>query len=240
KVVAMSSSRTYGLDSENHETVQPQPYSMVGDGAGSTFKLFTTAVAMEKGLGLDATVQVPSFFAARGMGHGGAEGCPADSYCVRNVGDYPPAMSLTQALATSPNTAFVKMLQDVGVPPTVDMAVRLGLRTYAKPGTSGVDDRSLAQIIKDENRGSFTLGPTAVNPLEMANVAATLASGGTWCPPTPVEAVFDRDGKPVPVTQEACKQVLDPGLAHTLAVGMGQDHVNGGTSAGSANAAGWT
>ncbi len=240
KVVAMASSRTYGLDTAAHETVQPQPYSMVGDGAGSTFKLFTTAVAMEKGLGLDTTLQVPSFFAAKGMGHGGAVGCPADSYCVRNVGNYPGSMSLTQALATSPNTAFVKMLQDVGVAPTVDMAVRLGLRSYAKPNTSGVDGRSLAQIIKDENRGSFTLGPTPVNPLEMANVAATLSAGGTWCPPSPIDAVFDRNGKPVPVTQEACKQVLEPGLAHTLAVGMGKDHIAGGTSAGSAAAAGWT
>src|SRR5699024_9428923 len=89
--VAMASSRASGRDPDNHETVQPQPYSMVGDGAGSTFKRFTTAVAMEQGLGLHATVQVPSFFAARGMGHGGAEGCPAASYSVRNVGDYPPA-----------------------------------------------------------------------------------------------------------------------------------------------------
>ncbi|WP_182359029.1 penicillin-binding protein [Tomitella gaofuii] len=240
KVVAMASSRTYGLDAAAHETVQPQPFTMVGDGAGSTFKIFTTAVAMEKGLGLDTTVQVPPLFIAQGMGHGGAAGCPSDSYCVRNVGDYPPSMSLTQALATSPNTAFVKMLKDVGVDPTVDMAVRLGLRSYTKPGTSGVDDRSLAQIIKDENRGSFTLGPTPVDPLEMANVAATLASGGVWCPPTPIEAVFDRDGKPVPVTQEACKQVIDPGLANTLAVGLGEDHLPGGTSAGSAAAAGWT
>lgn len=240
RVVAMGSSRTYGLDASNHETVQAQPFSMLGDGAGSVFKLFTTAVAMEKGLGLDTTIQVPSFFAAKNMGHGGAVGCPADSYCVRNVGDYPPQMSLTQALATSPNTAFVKMIQDVGVTPTVDMAVRLGLRSYAAPGSSGVDDRSLAQIIKDENRGSFTLGPTAVNPLELSNVAATLASGGTWCPPSPIEAVFDREGKPVPVTQEACEQVLDPGLAHTLAVGMGQDHVGGGTSADAAASAGWT
>lgn len=239
-VVAMTSSRTYGLDGAQHETVQPEPFSVVGDGAGSTFKLFTTAVAMEKGLGLDAKLQVPKLFVAQGMGHGGAVGCPADSYCVENVGDYPPTMTLTQALAESPNTSFVAMLQDVGVDPVVDMAVKLGLRSYTKPGTSGVDDRSLAQIVKDEDRGSFTLGPAPVDALEMSNVAATLASGGTWCPPSPIDQVFDRDGTPVPVTQKACEQVLEPGLAHTLAYGMRKDHKPGGTSAGAAEAAGWT
>src|SRR5699024_5439146 len=101
-------------------------------------------------------------------------------------------------------------------------------------------DRSLAQIIKDEDRGSFTLGPAPINALQMSNVAATLASGGTWCPPSPIDQVFDRDGTPVPVTQKACEQVLDPGLAHTLAYGMRKDHRAGGTSEAAAEAAGWT
>lgn len=240
RVLSMVSSRTYGLDANVSETVQPQPYSMVGDGAGSIFKIFTTATAMEQGLGLNTQLDVPPFFAAKGMGHGGAVGCPADSYCVRNAGTYPATMSLTQALAASPNTPFVKMIQDVGVTPTVDMAVKLGLRSLAHPNTSGVDERSLAQIIKDENRGSFTLGPTPVNALELANVAATLGSDGMWCPPTPIDSVTDRNGKPVTVTQQACEQVLDPGLARTLSVGLGEDHVGGGTSAAAAAATGWT
>ncbi|MDG3016968.1 penicillin-binding protein [Corynebacteriales bacterium D3-21] len=240
KVLAMASSRTYGLDTAKDETVQPEPFAMEGDGAGSIFKLFTVSAAMEKGLGLDTTMQVPPLYIAKGMGHGGAVGCPADSYCVKNAGKYAPEMSLTQALATSPNTAFVKLLQQVGVGPAVDMAVRLGLRSYADPGSSGVDGRSMAQIIKDENRGSFTLGPTPVNPLELSNVAATLASGGKWCPPTPISGVFDRNGKPVPITEAACEQVVSPGLANTLANGMGHDHLPGGTSAGSAAKEHWT
>lgn len=240
RVLGMVSSRTYGLDVNLGETVQPQPYSMVGDGAGSVFKVFTTAAAMEQGLGLDTQLDVPNFFAAKGMGHGGAVGCPADSYCVRNVSDYPPTMSLTQALAASPNTPFVKMIQDVGVTPTVDMAVKLGLRSLDDPSSSGFDERSLAQVIKDENSGSFTLGPTQVNALELSNVAATLASDGMWCPPSPIDSVTDRNGKPVTVTQQACEQVVDPGLAQTLTIGLGEDHVGGGTSAGAAATTGWT
>ncbi|NKY50147.1 penicillin-binding protein [Nocardia vermiculata] len=238
-ILAMTSSRTYGLDQEAHETVQPQPYSMVGDGAGSIFKLFTTAAAMEKGLGTSANLDVPSFFAAKGMGNGGAAGCPPATYCVKNAGGYAPSMSVTEALAQSPNTAFVKLIQDVGVTPTVDMAVRLGMRTYTEPGTSGNGNQSLADMFKQQNLGSFTLGPVAINPLELSNVAATLASGGKWCPPSPIAEVVDREGKQVPLTEQGCEQVIDPGLANTLANAMSQDAIHG-TAAGSAHAAGWT
>ncbi len=215
RILAMGSSRTYGLDANANETVQAQPYSLAGHGAGSIFKIFTTAAAMEKGLGTNAVLDVPGRFEARGMGSGGARGCPAATYCVENAGKYPASLSVTDALAQSPNTAFVKLIQATGVAPTVDMAVRLGLRSYADPGTSGFDDRSMADFQKDQNLGSFTLGPTWVNPLELSNVAATLASHGKWCPPTPIDSVFDREGKPVSVTQQACEQVVEPGLADT-------------------------
>ncbi|MEV6101052.1 transglycosylase domain-containing protein [Nocardia sp. NPDC051981] len=237
-VLAMGSSRVYGLDANAHQTVQPQPYSMVGDGAGSIFKIFTTAAAMEKGLGINATLDVPAFFSAKGMGNSGTPGCPPETYCVKNAGNYAGSMSVTQALATSPNTAFVKLIQAVGVQPTVDMAVRLGMRSYTQPGTSGHGNQSLADMIKDQNLGSFTLGPVAINPLELSNVAATLASSGKWCPPTPIKEVVDRNNKQVPLTQQACEQVVDPGLANTLANALSQDVVSG-TGAGSAHSVGW-
>ncbi|ABG96105.1 penicillin-binding protein [Rhodococcus jostii RHA1] len=240
RILAMGSSRTYGLDANANETVQAQPYSLAGHGAGSIFKIFTTAAAMEKGLGTNAILDVPGRFEARGMGSGGARGCPAATYCVENAGKYPAALSVTDALAQSPNTAFVKLIQATGVAPTVDMAVRLGLRSYTQPGTSGFDDRSMADFQKDQNLGSFTLGPTWINPLELSNVAATLASHGKWCPPTPIDSVFDREGKPVSVTQQACEQVVEPGLADTLTNAMSKDDKPGGTSAGAAGSVGWT
>ncbi|WP_280338751.1 penicillin-binding protein [Nocardia neocaledoniensis] len=237
-VLAMASSRTYGLNRDANETLLGQPYTLVGDGAGSIFKLFTTAAAMEKGLGIAAQVDVPGTYAARGMGYSNSPGCPADSWCVKNAGNYPGSMSVTDALATSPNTTFVKMIQDVGVEAAVDMAVRLGMRAYTQPGTSGHGNTSLADHIKNNNMGSFTLGPFAINPLELTNVAATLGSGGKWCPPSPIKEVIDRSGKTVPLTQQACEQVVEPGLANTLANAMSKDDVSG-TAAGAARAAGW-
>ena len=72
-----------------------------------------------------------------------------------------------------------------------------------------------------------------------SNVAATLASGGVWCPPNPIDKVFDRHGKEVAVTTETCEQVVPEGLANTLANAMSKDDQGGGTAAGSAGSAGW-
>ncbi|HEY9315064.1 transglycosylase domain-containing protein [Williamsia sp.] len=255
-VMSMASSRVYGLDQNLNQTVQPQPFSMVGDGAGSIFKVFTVAAAMENGLGAGSSLAVPGTFQAQGMGSsGGANGCPAASYCVKNDGKYPARMSVTDALAQSPNTAFVKLLQDVGVSPAVDMAVRLGMRSYAGPGSAGDGEQSLADYFKQNNLGSFTLGPTAVNALELSNVAATLASHGVWCPPNPIASITqpkrDRYGNQVvdangaPAVQEVafdrpqCEKVVEPGLADTLANTMSADDRGAGTAAGAAGSVGW-
>ena len=234
-VVAMVSNRTYGLNTAAGETMQPQPFSLVGDGAGSIFKIFTTAAAMDMGLGISANLDAPVRFEAKGLGSGGAKGCPKDTWCVQNAGNYRGSMSVTDALAQSPNTAFAKLISQVGVQRSVDMAVKLGLRSYAEPGTARAYDpesnESLADFVKRQNLGSFTLGPIEVNALELSNVAATLASGGVWCPPNPVDKLYDRRGNEVAVTTETCDQVVPEGLANTLSNALGKD-VTSGTAAG--------
>jgi membrane peptidoglycan carboxypeptidase len=243
RVIAMATNRNYGLNNDAHETVQPQPFSLVGDGAGSIFKIFTTAAALEMGMGINAELQVPGFFQAKGMGSSDTPGCPRETWCVANAGRYRGSMNVTEALATSPNTAFARLIQLVGVPRAVDMAVRLGLRSYAIPGTARPYDptgsKSLADVIKQQNMGSFTLGPFQLNALELANVAATLASGGTWCPPSPIDKILDRKGHRVSVNTEACDQVVPEGLANTLANALSKDDQGAGTAAGSASAVGW-
>jgi membrane peptidoglycan carboxypeptidase len=242
-VLAMVSNRNYGLNSDARETMQPQPFSLVGDGAGSIFKIFTTAAAMEMGMGINAMLEAPGRFQAKGLGSGGAKGCPKETWCVVNDGSYRSPLNVTDALATSPNTAFAKLISQIGVPKAVDMAVRLGLRSYADPGTARAYDpnsnESLADFVKRQNLGSFTLGPIELNPLELSNVAATLASGGTWCPPSPIDKIFDRKGNEVSVTTETCDQVVPEGLANTLANAMSHDDQGNGTAASSAGSAGW-
>src|SRR6202000_1265346 len=182
KVVAMASNRTYGLNTEAGETMRPQPFSLVGDGAGSIFKLFTTAAALDLGMGINATLDAPPGFQFKGFGSGGAKGCPKDNWCVVNAGNYRGTMNVTDALATSPNTAFAKLITQIGVTRTVDMAIKLGLRSYANPGTARDynpdSNESLADFVKRQNIGSFTLGPLEVKPPELAHVGATPLARG--------------------------------------------------------------
>ena len=111
--------------------------------------------------------------------------------CETQRRPYRSPLSVTDALAQSPNTAFAKLISQIGVPRAVDMAVRLGLRSYAEPGSAHAynpdSDESIADYVKRQNIGSFTLGPLELNALELSNVGATLASGGTWCPPNPID-----------------------------------------------------
>ena len=243
RVLAMADNRTYGLELGAGQTVQPQPFTPVGDGAGSVFKIFTTAAALDMGMGINAQLDVPAKFEGAGLGDSNTPGCPPRTWCVKNAGGGGRGpMNVTDALAQSPNTAFAKLIQQVGVPRAVDMAVRLGMRSYAEPGSARDYDPnnkgSLADYVKQQNLGSFTLGPLELNALELSNVAATLASGGMWCPPNPIDKVLDRRGREVPLAQVKCEQVVPEGLANTLANALGKDHTSG-TAASAAGSVGW-
>lgn len=237
-ILAITSSRNYGLDLDAGETMLPQATSRVGNGAGSIFKIFTAAAAIQQGAGLDTMLDVPSRYDVKGMGSGGAANCPANTYCVENAGSYAPRMTLQDALAQSPNTAFVEMIEQVGVDTVVDLSVKLGLRSYTDEGSFD-GESSIADYMKDNNLGSYTLGPTAVNPLELSNVAATIASGGMWCEPNPIASVHDREGNEVYIDRPACERAIDAETASALAVGMSKDTVSG-TAASAASMYGWS
>lgn len=229
-VLAMVSSRTYGLDLDKNETMLPQPHSLVGNGAGSVFKVFTAAAALESGYGIKNQLDVPTRYEAEGLGSGGAAGCPPNRYCVENAGNYAATMTMQDALAFSPNTTFIKLIEQVGVEHVVDMSVKLGLRSYGEKGSYD-KDTSIAQHIKESNLGSYTLGPTAVDPLELANVGATLASEGMWCEPNPISKITDKDGNEVYLKVPNCERAVNKDIANTLTNNMTADTEKGTASA---------
>jgi membrane peptidoglycan carboxypeptidase len=240
RVLAMGSSRVFGLDAAARQTSYGLPYEPVNLGAGSVYKVFTAATALEKGLGIDTQIEVPPGGYASPIYRDG-NGRPIP---VQNAGSYPPRLPLTDALAVSPNTAFIRLMEFTGVPPVVDMAVRLGMRSLAttpfvNPATGRATDRSIAEVTKAQRQASFTLGVTPTSVLELANVGATLVSGGMWCPPTPIESVTDAAGNAVPVPEAPCEQVVEPGLANTLITGLAKDDKPPGTAAGAAAQFGW-
>ena len=118
-MLALAANRPYGLDVTKGETVQRLPTTFAPLGAGSTFKIFTAAAAMEMGLGTNATIDVPAEYTSPAGAHRAS---------FKNAGSYPASMTLAQALATSPNTAFVALEDQVGLQKVAEMAVRLGMR----------------------------------------------------------------------------------------------------------------
>ena len=234
-VLSLASSRNWGLDVAAQETSLNSATLNSGDGAGSTFKIFTAGAYLEQGGSIGDKLPTPETSAVFGMGSSDTPGCPSGAWCIKNAGSYPGEMTLQDALAQSPNTTFAELIGQVGVEPTVDLAIRLGLRSYDAPrgGNPSWRDELVAA-----NQGAFTLGFTPVNTLEMANVGASLASSGRWCEPNPIAEVRDRNGQKVPVHRSECEQVMDAGAANELSVGMSHDDVDG-TAADAAKRAGW-
>lgn len=261
EVVALAANRDFGPGSSDPgQTAYSLPSAIANvSGAGSSYKIFTAAAALEEGkYGIFDEVRVPSSYVSH-VFSGSPAPCPfiapgTRGYCVQNAGEYGGSMTLQQALASSPNTTFIILEEEVGLGPILEMASRLGLRkTMASNAATGdtPDPEAENPAVRldqkeffgpNENspgKGSFTLGVSPVSGLEMANVAATIMSGGVWCPPTPIIEVLDRDGNPVPVEEKPCEQAVPEGLADTLAVGMSKDIDQGGTAAAAATSAGW-
>ncbi len=251
QVLAMAANRSLGDDAARGQTatdIVADPSNVFG--GGSTFKIFTTAAALEAGtIGYDSPLPDPTQACFTPPVTNRYTSC----YPVANDGSgYPNPISLQQALATSPNVPFVGLEAQVGMPAVLQMAQRLGLRhtlatndaggtPVTAPGDPRSRDPRLAQPQSQYFHYllSFTLGVSPVSPLEMANVAATLTSGGTWCPPDPIVSVVDRTGAPVPLSGHTpCQQVVSRGVADTLRAGLSRD-TSVGTSAAAARAEGW-
>ena len=250
QVLAMVANRNFGTDPAKGE----KSTDIVADasnsfGAGSSFKIFTSAAALVTGTaGLNTPLPNPGSQCFTPPNADSNTAC----YTVHNDGHYADPITLADGLATSPNVAFVGLESQVGLPAVLDMAQKLGLRnTLATNDAGGAPITDPANPLSAnpqynqpqsqyfQNLLSFTLGNSPVSPLEMANVSATLMSGGVWCPPNPILSVTDRNGNAVPVTQQACEQVIPTGVADTLEAGLSKDTTTG-TSATAARAAGWT
>jgi len=242
RVRALAANRDFGNDAAAGQSAYSIPADVTRFGAGSIFKVFTAAAAMEKGIaGIDRPIDVPKTYSSKIYKDAGKP------YTVKNAGDYKDKLSLTEALATSPNTGFIILEENTGLDNVVDMAYRLGLRESMQgvnnDGEPLKADKSngpsQGDQYKQDNSGSFTLGAGPTSVLELANVAATLVSGGTWCPPTPIEQILDRNGQPVPLNEPACDQAVPSDLADSLVVGLSAD-TKTGTAARAAQNAGWT
>jgi membrane peptidoglycan carboxypeptidase len=220
-VLAMSVNRQYGCDRPECESVVLN--TVASKGAGSTYKVFTAAAALEAGIGAGTTISTPgntyTSRVFRGPSCGGERNNGGRGmYCVQNAGNYPDTLDMVGALVRSSNTYFLALEDRLGtVEGPVRMAERMGMN-FDGPNQWPAD------TIIEENRGSFTLGADATSPLDLANAYATLGAQGTRCEPIPVIGVLDRDGQPLTredgqplVPSSTCTpDAVPPAVANTL------------------------
>ena len=221
RLLAMSVNRRYGCSEPDCESVVLN--TVASKGAGSTYKVFTAAAALDAGIGAGTTISTPGNTYTSTVYKGppcGSDRNRTGRYCVQNAGNYPDTLDMVGALVRSSNTYFLALEDRLGsVEGPVRMAERMGMRFDRTPTNQTPADKIIA-----ENRGSFTLGAEATSPLDLANAYATLGAQGTRCTPTPVTQVLDRGGKPLTredgtpvVTETDCTpEAVPTPIANTL------------------------
>jgi membrane peptidoglycan carboxypeptidase len=209
-VLAMSVNRRFGYDADDPAQESVNLNVAASQGAGSTYKVFVAAAALERGFPPWHTITTSDPYVSQVYRNGSAP------YVVQNVGEgYPNTLTMTEALIRSSNTYFVALEDQLG-------SVEGPVRTAQRMGLFSLDP--VADEVIAEKRGSFTLGPEATSPLALASAYSTLGASGTQCAPTPLTELLDRngepltdsDGAPLPTGTKCTPDAVPPAIATTL------------------------
>lgn len=205
QIIAMAQNRNWGTSGQGNTTynynVDAAMGGTIGMQAGSTFKIFTLAAAIEQGIDPNEyiTATNPMTFLNFTNCETGAQYPPIT---VRNS-TTSGTLNMAQATAYSTNTYFMAIEERTGVCRPADIAESMGVQlATGKP---------LIRV------PSFTLGTMEVSPLSMAGAYAAFANHGIYCKPIAIAAIINRDGKRLPVPSAQCHQVLDRSVADTVA-----------------------
>lgn len=158
---------------------------------GSAIKPLVYAAALEQGLTMESLVDdAPLSLPGASLG---------STWQPHNFDNqYEGMISLYHALVHSKNTATIRLLQQVGITPTISLAARMGI-------TSPLGrDLSLA------------LGSSEVTLLELTGAYTVFANGGRFLVPHFIDTVKSRDGRVLFRAAEVGKDVLKPQTARQV------------------------
>ncbi len=201
-VLALAQNRPWGTEGKYNTTynyaVDQADGGTIGMQAGSTFKIFTLAAAIEKGINPNEVIYSPQrkTFAAGDWGCGKDFNQP--SYTVNNStgsGNF----NMWTGAARSVNTYFVELQRQAGLCRTVDVAERMGV-------TLGNGE--------DLHRyPSFTLGSMEVSPVAVAGAYAAFANHGVFCRPHAVTSIANLKGEKLYKDEGNCTRAVSRGVA---------------------------
>ena len=175
----------------------------LGMQAGSTFKVFTLAAALDEGMAFGHRLYAPDQFRPTGLHN--CDGKYAGSTTeLSNAadGEGGRTFSLVTGTWNSVNTFFLNLEKQVGLCDTVKMAEKLGMRR--------ADGKPLEQV------ASFTLGPNTVSPVRLAAAYAAFAARGKYCDPVVLSKITDANGRAMKVPGAKCHQAIRKGVADAV------------------------
>lgn len=197
EVVAMYGGADYLANQVNNAT------QAIGQ-AGSTFKPFTLAAALENGKTLSTT-------------YSGKNKTVVDKYVVVNYSgkSYGERITLLKATENSVNSAYVEAAKEVGLEQVVEAAVRAGL----PEDTTGLEPNLAA-----------TLGTSSPHPVDIAAAYATFAARGLQVKQTYLKLITDRAGnsiyeykaRPVQAFSTDICDIVNYALQKVVSVGTGK------------------
>ncbi|MEO6144559.1 MAG: transglycosylase domain-containing protein [Dermatophilaceae bacterium] len=189
---------------------------------GSTAKMFAVAEALRSGMPINSQVIARAASPTRP-----ALFVKADFH-DKCIGEFPwkvrndevnatGPISLTVAAAKSVNTAFAGLVAKLGVCSVRSLMTKMGMH-----------QGNGEQI--PPYPPAVTLGADGASPLTLASAYATVASGGTYCEPTPVLTITTSDRKKLALPKNRCKRVLDPDVANGVTKILKNVLLPGGTA----------
>jgi len=204
-VIAMAQNRDWGLKGKGKTTynynVDSEFGGTIGMQAGSTFKVFTLAAALEAGFSPFEGVDSPNPKTFENFVNC-STGEEFDPVTVRNSGSA-GFLNMFQATAFSTNTYFVTLAERYGLCRQAEIAEEMGVRLATGDPLLRVP--------------TFSLGTMEVSPLSMAGAYAAFANHGVYCQPRVVLEITDRYGQSVDVPEPRCREVVTRGVADAVA-----------------------
>ena len=213
-VRGVAQSRPMGRNKAAGETylnyVVPEKYGdSRGFQAGSTFKVFVLAAAIDQGIPLSETINSPPELILEKSDFLDCEDRPYD------YGPWPVTNSTTSGSKNmytgtreSVNTFYAQLQQRTGLCEPYRLAKEMGIELTSPNGDA---DGNGAERV-----ASFTLGVPSTSPLEMAEAYATFAGRGFHCDSRPVTAIEDSSGEQIREYPPDCKQVMPGGVADAV------------------------
>ena len=156
-----------------------------GRQAGSSFKAFTLAEAMNQGFSLQKVYDAPARLVIPKVD--GGKDWSVGNYADAGLG----TLNLIDATARSSNTAYAQLMLDVGPRNVADLAHKMGITSQLNAVPA------------------LTLGTSEVSVYDMASAYSTLADGGEHITPYVVTKVTDAKGSVLYENKVQRTRVLD-------------------------------